>query len=175
MADQRRRRLRKEAQDKGRQPRAAALALAAWTLRITNVPADRLSLAEILVVIRVRWQIALLFKLWKSHGKIATWRTTNPHRILCEVYAKVSAMVVQHWCMLTQCWAFPDRSLVKAARVVRAHAVELAGAQGCVARLTAILTTIQRVLARTARIAKRQKQPSTAQLLLALTTIEPQA
>ena len=114
------------------------------------MPADRRSLAEILVVIRVRWQIALLFKLWKSHSKIATWRTTNPHRILCDVYAKVSAMVVQHWCMLTQCWAFPDRSLVKAARVVRAHAVELAGAQGCVARLTAILTTIQRVLARTA-------------------------
>jgi hypothetical protein len=175
VADQRGRRLRKEAQDKGRQPSAAALALAAWTILITNVPTTLLSLAETLVVIRIRWQIELLFKLWKSYGKLDTWRTANPQRILCEVYAKLIAMVVQHWCMLTQCWAFADRSLVKAAQVVRAHAVELAGAQGCAARLAAILTTIQRVLARTSRIAKRRTQPSTYQLLLALTTIEPQA
>ena len=94
VADTRRRRLREAARQKGRQVSALRLALAAWTILVTNVPPERLTLREALVVGRVRWQIELLFKLWKSHGSIDESRSTKPWRILCEVYAKLLAMLI---------------------------------------------------------------------------------
>ena len=57
VADGRRRRIRKTARDKGVTPSAAALALAEWTILMTNIPPEKLSLAEALVLAKVRWQI----------------------------------------------------------------------------------------------------------------------
>ena len=175
VADQRRRRIRKSARDKGVAPSAAALALAEWTILITNIPAELLTLEEALVVAKVRWQIELLFKLWKSQGQLDTWRSGKSARILCEVYAKLLAMVVQQWALVVGCWRFPERSLVKAAQVVRDHAPELASARARVERLSEVLQTIQHVLTRTARMNSRKKHPNTYQLLLALTTEPSQA
>ena len=175
VADQRRRRIRKEAREKGQTASAAALLLAAWTILITNTPPELLSVAEALVVARVRWQIELLFKLWKSHGQIDCWRTAKADRIRCEVYAKLLAMVLQQWLLLVGCWAYADRSLSKAAQVIRDHAVELATAQARPERLDEVIATIQRVLKRTARMNTRSKHPNTYQLLLALTTTDEEA
>lgn len=175
VADQRRRRLRETARKKGVMPSTAALALAEWTLLITNIPSALLTLQEALVVAKVRWQIELLFKLWKSHGRVDSWRTGKAERVLCEVYAKLLAMVVQQWALVLGCWQFPERSLVKAAQVVRDHAPELASARGQIDRLNEALATIQLVLRRTARMNTRKKHPNTYQLLLALTTEPAQA
>jgi hypothetical protein len=172
VADQRRRRIRAEARRKGRTPSAAALALAAWTLLITNVPAELLSLPEALVLAKVRWQIELMFKLWKSHGLVDQWRTGKPARILCELYAKLLAMLLQQWCFIVGCWSYPERSLVKAAQVVRDHAVVLAHARGKRERLAEALGTIRQVLRRSARMNSRASHPNSYQLLLALTTEE---
>ncbi len=168
VADQRRRRLRATARRKGRQPSAAALALAEWTALITNIPADTLTLEEALVLSTVRWQIELLFKLWKSHGQVDCWRTSKAERVLCEVYAKLLAMVLQHWALILGCWQYPERSLVKAAQVVRDHAADLASARGQCERLSEVLTSIQHVLRRTARMNRRKTHPNTYQRLLAL-------
>lgn len=170
VADQRRRRIRKTAQEKGATPSAVALALASWTILITNIPATLLSIGEALVLSKVRWQIELLFKLWKSHGKVDEWRSRKPEQILCEVYAKLLAMVIQHWVLAVSCWAYPDRSLVKAAQVVREQAPVMACARAQVERLNEALETIQGILKRNARINPRRKHPNTYQLLLALTT-----
>lgn len=170
VADQRRRRIRKEARAKGRAPSAVALALAAWTILITNAPVDLLSLHEALVIAKVRWQIELIFKLWKSHGQLERTRTQQVVPILCGVYAKLLAMLLQHWALVVGCWAYPDRSLVKAAQVVRDHATDLARAGGQAASIAAVLEMIQRILTRTARMQPRAKQLATYQLLLALTT-----
>ncbi len=175
VADQRRRRIRKTARDKGGTPSAAALALADWTILLTNIPPERLTLGEALILAKVRWQIELLFKLWKSHGQIDSWRTGKPARILCEVYAKLLAMVVQHWALVVGCWQYPERSLVKAAQVVRDHAPALASARARLDRLSEVLETIQQVLVRTARMNTRKKHPNTDHLLLALTTEPAQA
>jgi hypothetical protein len=168
VADQRRRRLRAEARRKGRAVSAARLALAAWTLLVTNVPAEVLSLREALVLARTRWQIELLFKLWKSHGRVDKSRSTKPWRVLCEVYAKLLAMVVQHWLFLVSCWAYPDRSLPKAAQTVQKHALHLASAFGETPLLMRAIATIQRCLAAGCRMNRRKKAPNTYQLLLDL-------
>jgi Transposase DDE domain len=105
VAATRRRRSRETARKKGRQMSTTRLALAAWTLLVTNMPGDRLTLRESLVLARVRWQIELLFELWKSHGRVDESRSTKPWRILRAVYAKLLAMLVQHWVFLVSCWA----------------------------------------------------------------------
>jgi hypothetical protein len=127
VAEVRRRRLRDDARRQRRRLTAETLALADWTVLVTNAPAEKLSLAEALVLRRARWQIELLFKLWKGHGRIDESRSADPDRVLCEVYAKLLAMVVQHWLMLLGDSSRPDRSPVQAARTVRAHAFGLLG------------------------------------------------
>ena len=168
VADERRRKIRAEAKRKGTTPSAARLAMADWTVFITNAPEKLLALEEALVLGRARWQIEVLFKLWKSQGRIDASRSHKPWRILCEVYAKLLAMVVQHWLLLIGCWRYADRSLRKAAQTVQKHALQLASTMGCRLRLGEVITMIQRCLAAGCRINKRKAQPHTYQLLLSL-------
>jgi hypothetical protein len=169
VAAARRRRRRADAQKNGRQVRAIRLALAAWTLLVTKGPADRLTLREALVLARMRWQIALLFKLWKSHGRVDESRRTKPWRILCAVYATLLAMLVQPWVCLVSCWVSPDRSLTKAAQTVQKHALHLASACTSIQRLGRALLTVKRCLAAGCRMNRRKKHPNTYQLLLQAT------
>lgn len=169
VADQRRRQIRKAARAKGRTPSALALALADWTLLITNVPPDILTLEEALVLMRVRWQIELIFKLWKNDGLIDEWRSAKPMRILCELYAKLLAMLLQQWALVVGCWRYPDRSLVKAAQAIRDYALELASTRMRTDRVTEVLHNIAATLRCTARMNSRQQAPNTYQWLLAAT------
>jgi len=166
VAAARRRRTRAAAKRRGQTPSARALAWADWTILVTNAPADLLSLREALVLLRARWQIELLFKLWKSHGHIDESRSAKPWRLLCEVHAKLLAMVVQHWLLLVGCWTYPDRSLVKAAQTVRNHALHLAYALPSGDRLADAIAVIQRCLAAGCRLNRRKTKPNTYQLLL---------
>jgi Transposase DDE domain len=166
VADERRRKLRAAAQREGQTPPAARLALADWTLLVTNAPEALMSVAEALVLARARWQIELLFKLWKDHGKVDESRSADKWRVLCEVYAKLIAMVVQHWVLLVGCWLFADRSLVEAAKTVRKEATCLVGAIRCHARLVEALAAIRRCLTAGCQIDRRKTKPNTYQLLL---------
>lgn len=173
VADQRRRRLRAEARRKGTAVSAARLALVGWTILVTNVPEEMLSVAEGMVLVRTRWQIELLFKLWKSHGRVDEVRSRKPWRVLCEVYAKLLTMVVQHWLLLVGCWAYADRSLPKAAQTVRKHALHLASTLHEFGQLCRAITTIHQCLAAGCRMTRRKKHPNTYQLLLAVSAEEP--
>jgi hypothetical protein len=168
-ADERRRKLREEARKRGRAVSARRLALADWTLLVTNVPAEYLTLDEALALLRARWQIERLFDLWKQHGHLDQTRSSKPWRILCEVYAKLLAVLLQHWVLLTGAWGCPDRSLVKAARTVRQRALGLADALDDRGQLVRVLTQIARCLRVGCRVAKRRTTPGTAQQLLACT------
>ena len=166
VADRRRAKLREAAQRDGKTANPRALALADWTLLVTNAPVAKLSVREALVVGRVRWQIELLIKLWKSNGgQIARSRSTADWRVLCEVYAKLTAMVLQHWVLLVGCWVFADRSLVRAAKTVRACVLVLALGLAHVTLLVATLELIGRCLAAGCTVEKRRSDPSAYQLL----------
>lgn len=168
VADERRRRLWAEARKKGQAVSQARLRWADWTILVTNVPPALLTVQEALVLARARWQIELLFKLWKQHARIDDWRSTKPWRILCEVYAKLLGVVVQHWVLVTSCWSAPDKSLVKAAQTVRSFAPLLASALTGVLPLVAALEHLCRTITAGCRLNPRRAAPNTYQLLLAL-------
>lgn len=170
VAAQRREKLVEEARRKGQAVSQERLALCDWTVLVTNLTADQLTPAEALVLARLRWQIELLFKLWKSQNRIDEWRSQQPWRVLCEVYAKLIGVVVQQWLLLVGCWQVPERSLTKAAQTVRSQAMVLAGAlpHRRPGRLVEAITGLVRTLAAGCRINKSQKMPHTYQLLLAV-------
>jgi Transposase DDE domain len=166
VAEQRREYLRREALTHGRGSSHESELLAGWTLVLTSVPASLLSLEEAIVLLRLRWQIELLFKLWKQYGRIDEWRSRNPWRILCELYAKLIAMLLQHWLLVVGCWQDPHRSLSKAAKAVRSHANMLAAALVGDLPLPRVLRRIQRAMGRGARLNSRRDAPNASQLVL---------
>ena len=171
VANKRRRQIRRTAKNKGKTPSKKRLALAGWNILVTNISPNQLTVKQAMILVRVRWQIELLFKLWKSHGQLNAWRSEKPWRILCEVYAKLIAMIIQHWILLTHSWHYPERSLTKAARVIARYAFCIAGAVavGQSQRLAEVLITIGQSLAVGCRIYKRRACPSTYQLLMKTT------
>ena len=136
VAVERRRKLHAEVRRQGGSPSSRHLRLCDWVIFLTNVPGDRLSVAEVLVLARARWQIELLFKLWKSYGRVDESRSAKPYRILCEVYAKLLVMLMHHWVAITCGWQHPNRSWLKTAQTIRQHVISLASALGSEARMT---------------------------------------
>jgi Transposase DDE domain len=165
---QRRRRWRKRGQPKRFRVHPDRDYLGHWNIWVTNIPADKVSLDEAWILSRCRWQIELLFKLWKSEGRIDESRSQKPWRVLCEIYAKLLGMVVQHWLLLVGCWAHTDRSLVKASRTVRTQAMPLALVLQQGHLVLGILTNIRRCLKTGCRVTRRQHDPPTCCLLLDL-------
>src|SRR5436305_13819152 len=173
VADERRARIREAAQAQGRTPDEEVLFLADWTIVLTNVPRRRLSTEQVLVIRRLRWQIERLFRLWKEYGFIDQWRSKKPWRILSEVYAKLAAMVIQHWLIQLGCWQDPHRSLFKAAQVVRreAHRLMVALYKG---GLEEALRDILRCMRSGCRLNTRKQAPTTSQFLLGAPLVWPQ-
>ena len=166
VVDQRRRRLREEAKAQGQMVSALRLALAAWSVFVTTIPPDGLTVTEALVLARARWQIELLFKLWKSHGQIDLVRDVQPWRVLCELYGRLLNQIVQHWLLLVSGWDAPARSWGKAAQTIRTHWIALATAMGQPARLRDALTTLARCIQAGCRKNRRRKHPCTFQRFL---------
>lgn len=68
--------------------------MAGWLLLITNAPAQRLPLAAAAYLYRVRWQVELIFKQWKSVLRIHILPSNNKYRVQCEVWARLLAAVL---------------------------------------------------------------------------------
>lgn len=138
--------------------------LSGWTVIVTNVPNEMLEAHEVQILIRSRWQIELLWRLWKERGQIDTWRSEKPMRVLCEVYAKLMGCVIQHWVILKGCWQRPHRSMVKASQAVRLLAPAYLLSWSGPLTAAQILEAMGHVMER-AQLNHRPLRLSTAQLL----------
>jgi hypothetical protein len=126
-AARRRAHLREQSRTQGRQPTAEALELAGWWLLLTNAPAQRLPLAAAAYLYRVRWQVELIFKQWKSVLRLQILPSTNPNRVQCEVWARLLAAVlgfVWHQHAGAACLTLHQRELsfLKLAKQLQQHA-----------------------------------------------------
>jgi hypothetical protein len=165
VAEKRLRRLRKRLRKKGRKLSERQRVMCQWTVLITDLKAEAFTVEEISVLYRVRWQVELLYKAWKSGGRLGHSRGRRGGRVLCEAYAKLLAMVVQHWGMLLRGGPLCGVNLVKAARRVKRLALQIAAALSDPAGLRRVLEKLRARLRRLPRRARRKKQPSTRQLL----------
>jgi len=163
----RQRQAQEQAQDHGNAVSEDKLLLCGWTVFISNVPLWLLSLQEAWVVYRVRWQIELLFKLWKSDGQVDESASVQPYRVLCEVYAKLLGMVVQHW-LLLRCGGggLGKKSLRKEARAVRRQISHVAAVLNSAAALMQALAVMARMVAAAGEVRRRRGRPGTAQTLI---------
>jgi hypothetical protein len=161
----RRRVARQKARQHGYQASSQRLAWCRYEFAITNLPAAQLSLIEAQVLLRARWQIEMLFKLWKSYGKLDQSRSHKPWRILTEIYAKLIGLVIQHWLLLAVHWDRPHRSWFRAIRLLQDHALLIAYELCSRRRLERLCRRIRGCLAACGRTNIRNKSPSTYQQL----------
>jgi hypothetical protein len=166
VANRRRQQAREKAKKHGREPSAEYLELLGWSLFVTNCTAEELSWKAVVVLYRARWQIELLFKLWKSHNGLARCRPEAPAlEQLAVFYAKLLGVLLQHWMLLATAWQCSQRSLRKAARLLNEKVKELLLAVDNTAKVLEILLERQRLTRQIAQVEAREKNPSHAQLL----------
>jgi Transposase DDE domain len=164
VAEQRRERLVREAHTEGREVSEERLFWCSWTVVLTNVPRRLLTAEHVLVVLAARWQIERLFCQWKEDGQVDRWHSWKPWRILCELYAKLCAMVIQQWLIQLGCWQDPMHSVVKAGQVCRREAgrIMVSIPEG---NLESALASVLDCMQSGCRLNSRQKHPNTAQAL----------
>jgi hypothetical protein len=163
----RRQRAHERARKHGTVPGAEQLAWCEWTIYVTNCPEELLSWKEVVVLYRARWQIELMFKLWKSHNHLAASRATwTAVERMAVFWAKLIGVVLQHWLLLVSTWSNPRRSHWKAAQEIREWVVSLTGALEDIAALIQVLTRMSAAIDAIANKKRQKKTPSSFQLLL---------
>jgi hypothetical protein len=96
IANERRRKLKKQAIKKKRTVSKFHLEMCNWTLLITNVPQHLLPMEMVRALYTVRWQIELLFKQFKSILCIHHTNTGKEDRLRCELYGKLLGAAIVH-------------------------------------------------------------------------------
>lgn len=97
VTEKRRRTAKAHAKKRGKTLSQTYLFMLSWTLFVTNAPDSMISLKQVYDFYRIRWQIELIFKLWKSYcglNHILAWRK---ERVLTELYAKMIGIVLVHF------------------------------------------------------------------------------
>lgn len=88
------RKTEKQARSTGSVVSEAFKTRARLNIMVTNVPREKLDAQHIRKVYSIRWQIELLFKVWKSQATIHEFNTSNIHRFECQLYGKLIWIVL---------------------------------------------------------------------------------
>ncbi len=96
-----RQRVREKAHKKGRTPSQDNLFACAFILVLTNLPADSWSASQVLALYRLRWQVELLFKRYKSIFQLDHLRAHHPQLVQTYLLAKLLAALLADQLLLT--------------------------------------------------------------------------
>ena len=80
----------KKARGRSQEPSKSLHEWHGYTLMMTNIPRNKLSLKSILKLYKIRWQIELFFKNMKSILVVDKMTGKNKHRILCLIYVRLA-------------------------------------------------------------------------------------
>lgn len=67
---------------------------------ISNVPKELMPAQNIPLTYKLRWQIELIFKTWKSHHKIHLQKAVKKERVECYLYASL-LLILLHFCIFS--------------------------------------------------------------------------
>jgi len=165
VADRRRQKAKEKAKRKGKALSQAYLALLDWLIFVTNVPQAMLSMEQVALLYRVRWQIELVFKLWKSYCDLDHIQGLRRERVLFELYAKMIGLILTQFLlaplrMPQGAWANREISFFKGRDIFQRFALDLMRSLQKLDDLAAVLTKIVKRIERFGFKQKRQKQPN---------------
>jgi hypothetical protein len=173
VAQQRRRRSRKQAKDQGHTLSQRTLQMMDWLVVLTNVPALRLTAEQVLAVYRLRWQVELMFRQWKHLYGMKQAGYDKPGALYCHLIATLIAatmMSLLHGAMFAS-WD-PGQQAEPSPYIVAALFVDqgplwllaLAGDGGIVFRRLMLRRMIESILM-LGRMEKRRRQSSRRRIL----------
>lgn len=168
VAEQRRRKAHANAKRRGKTCSERHLGLLDFALFVTNVPCDWLSPRQVLLVYRVRWQVELIFKLWKSQAQLDVVSNCRLERVLCQFYARLLGLILFHWSVApARILPVGEISLPKAFAVFQRHALRFIDVMRRQGRgLATLLQRITDDFRQFALKTDRRKSPSTFALLV---------
>jgi len=159
----RRAHLREKCRTNGRQPTVEALELAGWLILLTNAPVAKLPAKAAGYLYRVRWQIELIFKQWKSVLRLDVLPSQNPYRVQCEVWARLlGALLGFVWHQHTNCACLSahqrEISFSKLAKQLQQHSQ-------CLARTlfqdpAGLKSLLRQIWHNILKLARKEHQPS---------------
>lgn len=94
VVEKRRRQIKKAYRQRGKTPSAETMALAQWSIYITNISTELVEASQLHSIYALRWQIELLFKLSKSLINIDKVNGKTLSRILVELYGKLLCIIL---------------------------------------------------------------------------------
>lgn len=172
VAEERRRKASAHAAKRGRGETLSRdyLDLLGWTLFVTNVSTDMLSTTQVACLYRVRWQIELIFKLWKSFcglNAIGSWRRD---RTWTEFYAKMIGIILIHFMIAPiripdDAWLGREISAIQVRKLLARFAVRL---NLCLLDTVAFLDVLRQLFSQIEQFGfkqKRRKKPNVCQRL----------
>jgi len=80
-----------------------------FNLFVTNIPKDMLPAEAISALYKIRWQIELVFKIWKSTFGINNTRKMKYNRWLCLLYAKLLVIIINWGIIMAHRAAFYNK------------------------------------------------------------------
>jgi hypothetical protein len=99
--EKRLRKTSKQARSAGNKVSGAFKTRALLNIVVTNVPGNFLGAENIRKIYSLRWQIELLFKVWKSQATINEFTTGKIERFECQLYGKLIWIILNigifHW------------------------------------------------------------------------------
>lgn len=83
------RKLNAAASQKGETVKKRNKELSKWIIMITNIESEKLTVKDILNIYRIRWQIELIFKCWKSYAGLKNLKNIGKNYVECILYGKL--------------------------------------------------------------------------------------
>jgi hypothetical protein len=99
--EKRLRKLKQKESRKGVQYSAKLKSRISLNVYITNIPAEILPIEKVRNLYRLRWQIELVFKVWKSIGKINLIKDVKLERFETMFYARL-ILILLYWLIFTR-------------------------------------------------------------------------
>lgn len=149
----------------GTVPSAEAIELCSWSIFISNVPIEKLTLDECYAMYRVRWQIENIFKLWKDECKVDESKSKKKWRILCEIYVKLIGILIRHWIVVIGQWHLKNKSLTKGFQMIKEQSARFAEAIKSIDALIALLEEFIEGFKYGCSQNSRKKKPNTYKML----------
>jgi hypothetical protein len=163
-ANRRRQAYLRKTRDKGRPPSRRTLRLCDWDISVGRLP-EGIAAAGVQALRRLRWQVELLFKLFKGCGGLDRLRGHKGNRVRAELYAQLLGQVVQSWQLLVSVGGLVGHSWYRCRRALRHWWVRVVELLTDTARLVEAMSKRGPHWQRRARKQKRRKRPSAAQMI----------